>query len=58
VFWFLGDIADGGVLAAKAALGVGEGAELAEAVAADSVDADDLTVPGQLHRPATIETSA
>ena len=31
--------------------GVGEGAELAGAVVADRVDADDLAVLGQLHRP-------
>ena len=42
---------DRGVLAAGAALGVGEGAQLAGAVVADRVHPDDLPVPGQLHRP-------
>ena len=48
-FRYLGDIADGGVLAAGAALGVGERAELAGAVVADRVDPDDLAVLGQLN---------
>src|SRR5215469_7743878 len=43
--------ADGGVLAAGPALGVGEGAELAGAVVPDRVDPDDLAVLGQLDRP-------
>jgi len=45
-FRLLADIPDGGVLAAGAALGVGEGAELAGAVVADRADSDDVAVLG------------
>jgi hypothetical protein len=45
-FRYLGDSAGGGVLAAGAAFGVGERAELAGPVVPDRVDPDDLAVPG------------
>jgi hypothetical protein len=53
----LGDVAGGGVLAAGAALGVGEGAELAGAVVADGCTRMTLPSRDSWTDPATMVTS-